>query len=204
MDIPLNPEIARDMEIQALSDTVTACSIYTKYLPEKKIGQRLFKSLGGDNGDSGDVALTGNKSTWSDKCPGARDLSKSLEKNPRTICVTTWDEIIPDKQDLKIFGIAGAQSIPKNASDTRGDPRYFIYIEMANKAADRLLQMIKNEPIVLEKFYQKVLPGFDSDPNENTGLRRIKTDIITLIDPNDAKEGAVQLQLSEKIGVMDK
>lgn len=198
----LPPEIAKEVEFESICDSVAGRSIYT-YLPRgSKLNGHVLKNASEQFGDNGDD-LEHNSSTWSNE---SKDAYKFLEypghtKGAQPILVTMWDEIDPAKSDKVIFSIGGMQEEAK--TQHRGDIPYNLFVEMPREKATRLIEMIKQDPILVERFYQNTFADLDSKPDEDTGLRRIKTDdlwIINIKEPSPL-DTAVKLKLPEKVGV---
>ena len=199
------PEVVLDLEFKAICKSVTARSCATSELLRGTSINGTPVIPGGQFGDRGDRILTSNKSTWEDDCIDARAFGKAFRDTQGCLVVSTWGEIVPDKEDQVIFAIAGRQENLSSGTHRWNSTPYYLYLEIPKDNAIRLIEIFKYRPELIENFYQENYKGFDSQPGEEVGLRRIKTDklkIINIKDENPLKS-AVELNLPEKIGVVD-
>lgn len=201
-----DPIIDKGVEFESICSSVTAHSVYAaELLDGTKINGVSILNPSEGFGDYGDGELTRNKSTWADSCEDAKIFSKALqESGQQSLVLSVWDEIIPDKSDKIIFAIGGYQKQSQSGS-RRGNTPYYLYIEMPRSSASGLVDLIIQKPDYVESFYQRIYGGLDALPNQEAGLRRIKTDSVKIINIKDDKplNDAIELKLSSKIGVRD-
>ena len=222
-----NQEIELEGELMQICAGVEGRYVYS-YLPPGSMlngvvlanAREMFRG----HGDS----LTKNPSTWPEKSSDAWVFNNFCSKWVNSfhewggtdgMFLTMWNELDPEKSDKVILSIGGRQKPP--ASDTRGNVVYILFTEMPRESAVRLTEMIKSSPVLGERFYQAIFKDLDSSLDKDTGLRRIKTDNLWILDlPSVIRitkdegglrkgtfkkilESSVHLKLPYKVGVRD-
>lgn len=201
----VNPEIAQEMEFESICDSVTGRSVYTCLPRETKLNGQVLKDASEQFNYLGD-GLENSDSIYYGESKEARNFLRYTDPklNRGAMIVSTWDVIDPNKKDKVIFAIGGRQREGKT-DHRRGDPDYNLFVEMDKSKAERLIELVKDNPDLLEKFYQNTFADLDSKPDIDTGLRRIKTDDLWILNLRDEYplESAVKLKFSTKVGVRD-
>lgn len=184
-----NLEIDIGREMEAICDSVSGRAMQAQ-LPKDTMlnGKTLIvdplliegKSFHGDAEEMRKFIFTGNSKE-------AHIFSNYCSQSNGKIVLTKWDG---DRHSEKaIVAIGGTQVFlqGKEYRDTR-KMYYKLFVEMTRKNANLLLKIVSNKPELIEKFYQTVFKDLDSKENEDTGLRREKTDNLEILDIKEVLE----------------
>lgn len=99
----------------------------------------------------------------------------------------------PDHPENQVFRIDFFEDVKLLRDNNRGlYINTYVALEIPDLKATELINKIKQDPDLLEYFYQAVFPGLDSK-DMSPGIRRIQTDGFYLIQDNDLTKAGKEI-----------